>query len=257
MRDVGLSNGDKKFLNFHCPHLNFGIVMKKLWCLALTGIVLLSLFSMLTFYAFASEEPANLMVVEWYGNGHVVLNQIPPGDDSMTNPDYKLLPFWWQTTIHYWVNPKNKYDFSEDAVISAITAAAETWDQETNFELFVYMGTTTRSAGKRDGYNVVAWGSYVSGQAIAVTYIWYKGDSIIETDTIMNTRFKWSLTGEAGKMDVQNIMTHEFGHWCGLDDLYEDKDYWLTMYGYASYGETYKRTLGLGDIFGLQERYGK
>jgi len=35
--------------------------------------------------------------------------------------------------------------------------------------------------------------------------------------------FTWSLTGEAGKMDVQNIMTHEFGHWCSLDDLYEDK----------------------------------
>ncbi|MEM2613998.1 MAG: hypothetical protein QXO15_07225 [Nitrososphaerota archaeon] len=90
-----------------------------------------------------------------------------------------------------------------------------------------------------------------------MTYIWYTGDKIIETDTRLNTRFKWSLTGEAGKMDVQNIMTHEFGHWCGLDDLYEDKDYWLTMYGYTSYGETYKRTLGLGDVLGLQVRYGE
>ena len=57
-------------------------------------------------------------------------------------------------------------------------------------------------------------------------------------------------------MDVMDIMTHEFGHWCGLKDLYSDKDYWLTMYGYAGYGETYKRTLGLGDILGLQKVYG-
>jgi hypothetical protein len=92
---------------------------------------------------------------------------------------------------------------------------------------------------------------------IAVTYIWYTGDSILESDCRMNTRFKWSLVGETSKMDVQNIMTHEFGHWCGLDDLYDDADFWLTMYGYASYGETYKRDLGLGDILGLQERYGE
>jgi hypothetical protein len=72
----------------------------------------------------------------------------------------------------------------------------------------------------------------------------------------MNVVFSWSLNGEAGKMDVQNIMTHEFGHWCGLKDLYQDKDYWLTMYGYANYGETYKRTLGLGDINGLRKVYG-
>jgi len=40
-------------------------------------------------------------------------------------------------------------------------------------------------------------------------------------------------------IDVQDIVTHEFGHWFGLDDLYSEADYWLTMYGYADYGETY------------------
>ena len=71
-----------------------------------------------------------------------------------------------------------------------------------------------------------------------------------------NTRFQWSLTGETGKMDVQNIMTHELGHFCGLKDLYNDADYWLTMYGYSDYGLTYARTLGLGDINGLKVVYG-
>jgi len=51
-------------------------------------------------------------------------------------------------------------------------------------------------------------------------------------------------------------MTHEFGHWCGLADLYNDVDYWLTMYGYGDYGLTYARTLGLGDINGLHAVYG-
>ena len=198
------------------------------------------------------------MVIEWsleHPNGRITLNVIPSEDNSMSNPDYKLLPFHWYTTAEYSINPNNKYGFSTDAVVEAIKAAADTWDSQTNATVFFYKGVTNRSPGKRDGYNVIGWGSYRAG-VIAVTYIWYVGDRIIETDTRMNTYYKWSLSGEPNKMDVQNIMTHEFGHWCGLDDLYDERDYWLTMYGYADYGETYKQTLGLGDILGLQAVYG-
>jgi len=168
----------------------------------------------------------------------------------------QTLIFHWHVTAKFWINPRNKYGFSTSDVIATIRTAADTWDSETEAAVFSYQGTTTRSAGRRDGYNVIAWVSYRSG-VIAVTYIWYSDSQILETDTLLNNLYKWSLSGESGKMDVQNIMTHEFGHWCGLDDLYDDKDYWLTMYGYASYGETYKRTLGLGDIQGLRTVYGE
>ncbi|MBS7620738.1 hypothetical protein KEJ32_01220, partial [Candidatus Bathyarchaeota archaeon] len=103
--------------------------MKKLWYLMLTSIVLLALFSTMA-YAFASEHQVHLMVVEWYGRGkgRVIIYSIPSEDDSMTNPDYKLLPFWWHTTIKYWINPKNNYGFSTSAVVTTITSAANTWD---------------------------------------------------------------------------------------------------------------------------------
>lgn len=231
--------------------------MRKAGSLALTALIMLSLFSMLPLSVFAAESPTHLMVIEWYGSGRVTINSIPPEDDSMTNPHYELLPFYWHTTIKYWINPKNKYGFSTTAVVNTITTAANTWDEQTSYTVFAYQGTTGKSAGTQDRYNVVAWGLYPNPYVIAVTYIWYSGDEIVESDCRMNTlRFKWSLSGEAGKMDVQNIMTHEFGHWCGLGDLYDDADYWLTMYGYADYGETHKSSLGLGDILGLQVRYG-
>jgi len=202
------------------------------------------------------------MVVEWSveqsdARGKKIPTLPPATDDSMTNPDYKLLGFKWTTTANYWINPSNTYGFSDEAVVTAITTSAETWDTATSFQVFSYVGTTTRSAGTYDSYNVVSWGSYQSN-VIAVTFIWYTriGRRIIETDTRLNTVFVWSLSGEDGKMDVLNIMTHEFGHWCGLADLYDGKDFWLTMYGYSTYGEVYKRTLGLGDINGLIAVYG-
>jgi hypothetical protein len=49
---------------------------------------------------------------------------------------------------------------------------------------------------------------------------------------------------------VQNIATHEFGHWVGLDDLYATTDKDLTMYGYGETKELKKDSLGLGDITG-------
>jgi len=221
--------------------------MKKLSVLLLFFVVLLPIFAF----------PLALAVEYSIHEAVIVVYAIPPQDDSMTNPHYTLLRYHWYTTINYWINPRNNYGWSTSTVVTAITTCANKWDVETNFQVFSYKGiTTTRTAGRRDGYNVVSWGYYYYPGVIAVTYIWYSGSQMVETDCRMNTYFKWSLTGEAGKMDVQNIMTHEFGHWCGLGDLYSDVDYWLTMYGYANYGEMYKRTLGLGDINGLEAVYG-
>jgi len=224
--------------------------MRKI-ALVLASLVLFS-FTVTTAYA---EPPAELIVLELRLDGTLAVSAVAT-DNSMTNPDYKLLRWRWFKTAQYWINTANSYGFKVADVTNSITASAETWDVETGYTVFAYMGSVTLSAGTRDGYNMVAWGAYSQSNTIAVTFIWAVGRRMIETDTRMNTYYSWSLNGEADKMDVQNIMTHEFGHWAGLADLYASKDYWLTMYGYASYGETYKRTLGLGDILGLRAVYG-
>jgi hypothetical protein len=194
-----------------------------------------------------------LEVKERYAQAKV--SSTPSKDNSMTNPDFGLLPWHWSTTASYWVNPSNNYGLSASAVTNGIKACATTWDTQTKATVFYFQGTTSKSAGKYDGYNVIAWGAY-SGNAIAVTYVWSNGTKIVETDTMLSTLYKWSLSSAAGKMTVQDIMTHEFGHWAGLNDLYADADYWLTMYGYAKCAETCKQTLGLGDIKGLRIWYG-
>lgn len=93
---------------------------------------------------------------------------------------------------------------------------------------------------------------------------------------VLNSSLKWIDAGpgdEAGGQvpgfsfgdwnDVQDVLTHEFGHVLGLEhpgpggacwysDLREGVDASQTMYGCGYEGETYKRTLDWGDILGLQ-----
>ena len=217
---------------------------------------LLAFTALLPTISAGEPDEARLVIIELRIREHLsTASEIPLIDDSMHNPDYLLLPFHWKSTIDYYINPSNKQGLSTTGIVNTITISAETWDGETRFEVFSYIGTTSRTALKRDRLNIIDFGRTSRG-TIAVTYIWYIGDSIVETDMRLNTYYAWSLTGEATKMDVQDIATHEFGHWCGLDDLYDEKDYWLTMYGYGDYGQTYARSLGKGDILGLEAVYG-
>lgn len=139
-----------------------------------------------------------------------------------------------------------------------IVTSFETWDDETATELFFVGAQGEVTAGLIDGTNALSYGDYPDAGAIAVTYIWYYGDTgeIIEVDTLFDTDYLWSVTGESDKMDLQNIATHEFGHWLVLDDLYKRPARTQTMYGYSTYGETIKQTLESGDIAGLESIYG-
>ena len=65
----------------------------------------------------------------------------------------------------------------------------------------------------------------------------------------------WTTSGESGKFDVQNIITHEMGHAAGLGHDNSPRDGCLTMYKFSTPEETQKRTLGLGDKLGMKKLY--
>lgn len=112
-----------------------------------------------------------------------------------------------------------------------------------------------------DDLNEVYFGPIDDPNTIAVTIVWgyFNGlvskRRIVEWDQIYNTAYQWSDNGEAGKMDFENIATHELGHSVGLIDLYNSSCIDETMYGYASEGETKKRDLNSGDITGMNQLY--
>lgn len=162
--------------------------------------------------------------------------------------------------INYSTRPLNLTNASvKGAVLNAFVA----WDDQTDMVSFSEGPATAAYRYQQDGINLVAWGT-VPNNAIAVTYTWYYPSTgkWVESDTILNKRLKWAWTlystdcaGVANAYDLQNIMTHENGHWMGLDDLDDSVTKDLTMYGYGITSELKKDTLGLGDILGVQSLY--
>ncbi len=174
--------------------------------------------------------------------------------------------------VPYVVNPEKGPDGSYEAIADAF----EAWDAVTGVELFEdnpaidYDAWISQKAP--DGVNAVHWAFIVPPKAVAIASIWYydwddddemsEADELLDVDIVFNTKHEWGIDpdGEGGDtidaFDVQNVATHEVGHVVGLDDLKEDYQGYLTMYGYTDEGEVIKRSLEDGDDAGAQELYG-
>lgn len=143
--------------------------------------------------------------------------------------------------------------------------AFDRWSSASGYEVNFTRGVNTGVAkASYDRKNIIAWGR-APGSALAVTYTWYytATKEVAEVDTIMNSRFPWSWTpynelnlcADQNSYDAQDILTHELGHWMGLDDEYTSNYINNTMYGYGSKAEIKKDTLSSGDIFGVLKIY--
>jgi hypothetical protein len=85
------------------------------------------------------------------------------------------------------------------------------------------------------------------------------GNTYSHFDILLNTRWNWGTGSGDGYYDYQGILTHEFGHAVGLDDVYDSYLSNVTMYGYATqWPNTFliKRTLKVDDINGLYAIWG-
>ncbi|MCX6841870.1 MAG: T9SS type A sorting domain-containing protein [candidate division WOR-3 bacterium] len=141
---------------------------------------------------------------------------------------------------------------------SAIQSADAAWDGAGSRFRFNYAGSTTKTAPVQDGYNVM-YKRNLSPDTTTIAYNqWWAytpSKVIFENDIVFNTYFQWSTTGQAGKMDVQNIATHEMGHSLLLNDLTTKSDSNMTMYAYSKRGETKKRSLETPDKDGIKYIY--
>ena len=134
------------------------------------------------------------------------------------------------------------------AEVAAISRAFDTWRLVGNSTLsFRYRGKTTEAGVREDGRNTLGWvdESWLYGpETIAHTTVWVESKSgkILEADIEFNAEdYRWSTFGESGTMDIQNVTTHEAGHFLGLGHSIESTR--TTMFPIISLDEINKRYL--------------
>jgi len=90
---------------------------------------------------------------------------------------------------------------------------------------------------------------------VALTWPHGSGGQLTYCETFFNNNLAWSTSGAPGYFDVQNVATHELGHWLDLLDLYGSGDTEATMYYQIEPGELKKRSLNSDDIAGIRSIY--
>lgn len=143
---------------------------------------------------------------------------------------------------------------------------------------FVYAdGATT--CGERDHHSVIDEGDLPGGSfeaTLAWTCTWsetrHGRTRAVEADIRMNSAdYNWTYDPvndpkckpelppdkDRWRYDVESVLTHEMGHVYGLVNLSADEDLNLTMYPGVRRCTGHMRTLGRGDVLGMQALYGR
>lgn len=116
--------------------------------------------------------------------------------------------------------------------------------------------SSTGACQTGDSTSVVAFGSGGS-TAIAIACTSVSGGDVVAGDIKLNKGTYSFTTGGtcSNKYDVEAVMTHERGHTLGFNDLNESAHGNLTMSGGIAACSTKERTLGKGDVLGLESKY--
>lgn len=180
-----------------------------------------------------------------------------PEGQIMTNNSGNRL-HWDTMPINYVADPVNTEGLPEADTLAAIVAAGGAWTMvEGTIVEFRFRGVERDLKGGYDEKSVVFFTDDWVGQAemLAVTSNWSDtSGEILDFDLLVNTAdHDWSLTGEADKADLQNALTHEFGHALGIDHDKAQEE--ATMYPSTAAGETSKRDLAESDVAVLAFMY--
>ncbi|HCH65665.1 MAG: hypothetical protein CL927_19925 [Deltaproteobacteria bacterium] len=166
---------------------------------------------------------------------------------------------WLKIPVSYQINPTNRSGLDETEVESLIHGAFDQWQAVTKVPLsFDYQGETDVSAPSyTDNANVVYfennWPDDWDSGFLALTFTWSVDyGEIIAFDMAINESFDWTTSGQKGKHDLYNAVTHEVGHAVGMghSDVLD-----ATMFADSQTGDTAKRSLSEDDAQGLRYLY--
>ncbi|WP_144711773.1 matrixin family metalloprotease [Curtobacterium pusillum] len=186
---------------------------------------------------------------------------------SCSNKTYTRTGFRWGSRVDWRYNATGQKGTGS---VTAIRAGSDAWTgalatcgkKVTSTAADRYLGTTTQASGvtatggcgTSSGTSVAAWGSLRAG-TLAVTCVWSRSGVAVEVDQRYTTAAAWSATTTCSgtKFDLRGVATHEWGHAYGLGHTAQNSG--LVMKPASTTCETGQRTLGLGDLMGIDALY--
>jgi|GEM_PF-1351103 len=135
---------------------------------------------------------------------------------------YELADYSWPTaSTTFYVDIPGGDGLWNDAFESAMYQ----WSVNTRFEYYIVRDTYSNPCREDDERNGVAFAASDCGDAwgkntLAVTHIWYVGDTITETDIVFNANQHWDVYSgpwSYSSNDFTRIAIHELGHALGLN----------------------------------------
>ncbi|HVL90974.1 MAG TPA: DUF5667 domain-containing protein [Actinomycetota bacterium] len=159
-------------------------------------------------------------------------------------------------TLSFVVNPVQPWVTPSEAVAAAV-AAARAWSDANPMVRVDYRGTTTALPALGDGVNQIGWGNPGATNAVAQANILRVGDRVIEADIVLTASLPWatSHSGAVKRYDIRSVLTHEFGHWLGLDHLEIAAASEQSMFSRPRPGDARGATLALGDVRAIRVAY--
>ena len=164
---------------------------------------------------------------------------------------------WSSNTISYNIHTAGSDDISDNSHIPAIEHAFQSWSDVSGSNINLVRGADTASGSTGGSGHTITFdetnssGFFPSGSGIvAITPINYMlaDGRITDADILFNgNQFAFSTDQTPGTFDVQDILTHEVGHFIGLDHSPVVSG---TMWPYVSQTQWLHRSLAQDDEAG-------
>jgi len=175
---------------------------------------------------------------------------------NTTGHAYVTYASWPSSPVLFYANPGNA-DTDATSAENALKSAMDGWNTQSGTPFrFTYVGRVNDTTTSNDHRNVIIFRNASNGSAIASTYSWYSGSSLVDADIVF---WDGSFTFFAGAQPcsgghyIEDVATHELGHALGLlHSTVGD----ATMYPSVSQCSQELRSLAPDDIAGAQSLYG-